>query len=151
VYKRQPRARTGVRSKSPPFKRILYHVDKAKGTAVIGHVLLPTPKQDKRVTPMEAHEFGKRVTTVVYKKHQKTPGRSRSKKQKEAYKRLIREGRIQGKDRRSRARRERTTMRVKMPKRRFARPALLAIKKKFGQFWKNCVNRSTIKSGGRFG
>lgn len=122
-----------------PFKMIFSIPNAEASRAVIGHKILPYRKQDSRVTPMEAHEFGRMVTIKTIVKQQ----RSRiSRKQRKAARRLYLQGRLKSKRKPAQF----VTRRVRMPKREFAEPALKKSIRKLGWLWKDKIRRSTIRS-----
>lgn len=135
---RPPYARTGVgKGQNPPFKRI-YSVPYGDNTkAVIGHEKLPIKKQDPRVTPMQAHEFGMNVRRRMTRK---TYEKAKSEKQKRAARKKYLAGELKQR------KKQYVTRRVKMPKRRFAFPALMKARAKIGQFWKGIIRKSGIRS-----
>jgi len=153
-----PKARYGIRpggvktpSSSIPFKKILSipfesgsgGLYKHKGSkAVIGHVRLPIKQQDPSKTPMEAHEFGRRV--IIKKvKPSTVRRRARTEAQRRAARRLYLQGRLKQKKRKKPVMQKSS---VKMPKRPFAYPSLLKAKSKIGNFWKDRIRRGKIKS-----
>jgi hypothetical protein len=148
-----PKARTGIRpnvpgqapktqSKNLPFKKILSIPFDGDTKAVIGHQLMPIKKQDPRITPMQAHERGKRVRIKTEPKSRQNQigGKAFSEKQRKAARKKFKEGRIK------RKKVKRVRKRVKMPKRPFAFPALKKAKTKIGQFWRGRINKSTVKT-----
>ena len=136
---RPPLARTGLGTKTPPFKNILSAPDYEPGKGVIGHVRLPIKKQDPNITPMRAHEFGETVTIKSVKKLTRGK-RAKTPKQRRAARKKYLQGKIQHKGKTTLI-----TRQVDMPKRPFAKPALERAKSRIGQFWRGIIKRSTIR------
>ena len=144
-----PRARYGIKPGAPssgqylPFKQILSVPFADNTKAVIGHKLLPIRKQDPQVTPMEAHEFGRRVRKRIWQRAAGARRKAYTDKQRRAARRLYEQGRLKSTPRQTGTW---VTKTFRMPKRQFALPALTKASKRIGQFWKGIIKRAGIRS-----
>tara|TARA_Y100000310_G_scaffold329964_1_gene400761 strand:+ start:3292 stop:3852 length:561 start_codon:yes stop_codon:yes gene_type:complete len=113
-----------------PFKQIFSVPFPKQGQVIIGHQGF-----GQRQTPMETHEFGKSVTAKVFPK--KKRGRKRiSARQKAAARKKYLSGKIKHKPV--------PTKTIKMPKRPFARPAMIKAKPRIVKFWKGSFNSRVV-------
>ncbi len=119
------------RASGHPFKQIFSVPFAKEGKVIIGH-----QGMGQRQTPMEIHEFGQNIQA------KKFPKRRSKQRISERQRRTARVKYLRGLIKHKPV----PTKTIEMPKRQFARPAMLKAKPRITKFWKGSFSNRTVNT-----